>query len=207
MKIMWKNKLILKSFKLYYRYRGETMLLSEIITEADVRVVNAFSAAQKAQWLNEVNQEFFDIVKIPQIALFNAVAGVSAYLLSPSVRAKNIDKVMIGNMIYESALYGEIRAGHNQYTLDDDTQFIKFLTPPTLGGQAIVRYYRLPTTVFTSSNLNIQPDAPAEYHWIYILGLASRTAKAMDDVGKGNNITADYQNALLVAQQNYLKGA
>lgn len=183
------------------------MLLSEIITESDVRVVNAFASAQKAQWLNEVNQEFFDIVKIPQIALFNGVAGVNAYPLPPSVRAKNIDKVMIGNVVYESALYGDIRAGHNHYIVEDNTQFLSFLPAPTLGGQGIVRYYRLPTSVYTSSNLNVQPDAPAEYHWIYILGLASRTAKAMDDAAKGNNLAADYQNALLIAQQNYLRGA
>jgi hypothetical protein len=55
--------------------------LNDIITEADVRVSNTFSSAQKVSWLNEINNEFFDVVKIPAASLFTSIAGIAAYIL------------------------------------------------------------------------------------------------------------------------------
>jgi hypothetical protein len=182
--------------------------LTTIIADADLRVPNSFTSAQKVDWLNEINQEFFDIVKIPKTATFTTTDGTANYTLDTGIRAKNIDKVHVGKQLFLSFLYDDVPPGHNFYTFDDDTSKITLNpTPTVLGLSGIVKYFKIATTSFSSNALSASPDAPSEYHWIYVLGLCERMAKAMDDVVKGNNYGNDYRGNLLIAQQNYQKGA
>lgn len=183
-----------------------SLTLSQIIEEAEARTPSGFSVAQKVSWLNEVNLEFFDLVKIPVIHRFYAQAGVEEYILPSSVRSKNIDRVIFGTTSYDSLQYNVVAPGRNGWTLDDDNQRLTLMPAPFSPGEAIIRYYRMPESTFLSSNLNVKPDAPAEYHWIYILGLSERMAKAMDDVVKANNIGSDYRANLTIAQQNFQRG-
>lgn len=181
------------------------LTLEDIIAEADVRVVNSFSDAQKVTWLNEVNQEFFDVVKIPKTVSFTTINGTGEYTLNTDIRGKNIDLVHVGNGIFPSFLYDKVNPGTNYHTFNDDTHKITLSPTPSSVIAGIVRYHKIGITTFVSSGLTATPDAPAEYHWIYVLGLCERIAKAMDDLGKANNYANDYRNSLLIAQQNYKK--
>jgi hypothetical protein len=182
------------------------MKLSEIIAEADVRVPNSFTDAQKVMWLNEINNEFFDVVKIPRTATFSTTAGTATYVLANGIRAKNINKVHVGNGIYGSFLYGNVPPGQNYHLFDDTNSTLTLAPAPTVAAlQGIVKYYQVATTSFVSTALTVTPDAPAEYHWVYILGLCERIAKTIPDVSLANNYAADYQRNLVLAQQNYLK--
>ena len=49
------------------------------------------------------------------------------------------------------------------------------------------------------------PDAPPEYHWILVIGLCEKLAKATDDTTNPNNYGSDYKTSLTVAAQNYQK--
>lgn len=180
------------------------MDLQTIIDEADVRVPNAFSAAQKVDWLNEVNYEFFDIVKIPKSTSL-ALTGAVDYAVPTDVREKNVRKVVVGSTFYRSMTYEDITASFNYFTIDEVTNRIKLAPSPTTGNAVIV-YNQMGVTPFVSGTLTAQPVAPAEYHWIYVLGLSARVAKAMNDVGLANNYENDYKNNLSVAQQNYIRG-
>lgn len=181
------------------------MNLSTIIEEADIRVPNAFASDQKVDWLNEVNYEFFDIVKIPRAYTTSANGIANTFSMPTDAREKNIRKVVAGSTYYRSMIYEEITASFNYYTLDDTTQMLS-LNPKPPAGNLIVVYDKMGATPFVSSNLTTQPEAPPEYHWIYVLGLCARIAKAMNDVGLANNYENDYKNNLSVAQQNYLRG-
>lgn len=180
------------------------LTLTQIITEADIRMPNTFDSAQKCSWLNEINQEWFDIVKIPKIYQFTS-SGVGVYTLPSDVRHKNIDSVHIGTQMYVSALYENRLPGRNYWIYDDDEQELTVVSDLVPSQKGIVRYRAMPQNTFTSSDLGDNPDAPSEYHWIYILGLAERIAKAMDDIPKANNFAAEYQNNLAVAQANYAR--
>lgn len=181
------------------------MNVQTIMDEADVRVPNAFSTAQKIDWLNEVNYEFYDIVKMPRTAPLT-LDGVAAYQILPTdVREKNIRKVVVGSNYYRSMAYEEITAAYNYYIVDDSMHRL-YLYPRPAAGQAIVVYDLMGTTPFTTSQLTDTPTAPDEYHWIYVLGLAVRIAKAMNDVVLANNFDNDYKGNLSIAQQNYLRG-
>ncbi|WP_215727498.1 hypothetical protein, partial [Mycobacterium tuberculosis] len=78
--------------------------------------------------------------------------------------------------------------------------------PYQSGLQGIVRYYRIATTTFTSSNLNAVPDAPEEFHWTYVPALASYLANTQDDSSNAANYENMYKNAWAVAVQNYSNG-
>jgi hypothetical protein len=180
------------------------MDLQTIIDEADVRVPNAFSADQKVDWLNEVNYEFFDVVKIPKSTTI-FLTGAGNYSVPNDVREKNIRKVVVGSTYYRSMIYEDITASFNYFTVDETTNLITFVPSPSTGNAVIV-YNQMGVTPFVSGSLSVQPIAPTEYHWIYVLGLCARVAKAMNDVGLANNYESDYKNNLSVAQQNYIRG-
>lgn len=181
------------------------MNLQTIIDEADIRVPNAFSPEQKVDWLNEVNYEFFDIVKIPKSAVIAVDGAAATFTIPTDVREKNVRKVVLGSNYYRSIVYEEITAAFNYYTINEGTSQITF-NPKPPAGSAVLVYDSIGVTPFISTSLTVSPTAPVEYHWIYVLGLAVRIAKAMNDVVLANNYDNDYKGNLAIAQQNFLRG-
>lgn len=179
--------------------------LLEIILESDTLVPNAYSDADKASWLNAINQVFFSVVKIPKVANVNINSGESSITLHDGVRAKNIDLVQVGLTQYRSMMGEDVKPTNNYWIFDDETKQLTIHPAPFKNDVCIVRYHQIATTTFTSSNLNAVPDAPPEYHWIYTIGLCARIAKAQDDLAKANNYETDFRAALNVAAANYVK--
>lgn len=179
------------------------MNLQEILNEADVMVPNPYGVPDKVAWLNAINQEFFNVVKIPLLHVMASTAS-SEYTLPNTVRAKNINLVQVGMTNYRSILDEDVRPGQNSWSFDDTTFKLTLTPAPYQAGLPIrVRYHRTATSTFTSSALTVTPDAPLEYHWLYVVGLCSRVAKAMDDLAKANNYENDFRAGLNVASANY----
>lgn len=179
------------------------LTLNDIITEADLLVPNAFNTATKVGWLNEINTEFFEVVKIPNYALFNTIAATATYTLTGAIRGKNIARVQVGTTLYPSFLYEVVSPGTNYHLFNDSTLALTLESIPSSVLKGSVKYFITATTTFVSGTLTANPDAPTEYHWIYVLGLCAKIAKAIPDVTLSNNYTADYNANLMVAQQNY----
>lgn len=78
------------------------MNISEIIREADILVPNEVPTPDKVIWLNAINQDFFNVVKIPKIAWFTCTPTQGDYVMPQEVRQKNIDKIIIGMFQYLS---------------------------------------------------------------------------------------------------------
>lgn len=180
------------------------MNLQMIMDEADIRVPNAFPTDQKVDWLNEVNNEFFDVVKIPK-AYTASLTGTPTITVPTDVREKNIRKMVVGSNYYRSMIYEDITAAFNYYTLDEATNVLTFKPTPPTGQTAILVYDKISVTPFVVGSLTTEPEAPKEYHWLYILGLCVRIAKAMNDAGLANNYENDFKNNLAIAQQNFLR--
>ena len=181
------------------------MDLTAIIAEADIRVPNAFPTSTKIDWLNEVNWEFFDIVKIPKVTTVTTDGTATQYTVPTDLREKNVRKVVVGSNFYRSIIYEEITGVYNYYTIDETANKITFSPKPPAGTATIV-YDMMGVTPFVSSTLTATPVCPVEYHWIYVLGLCVRMAKAMNDTGLANNYENDYKGNLSIAQQNYVRG-
>lgn len=178
------------------------MNIRTIIDEANVRIPNSFSDAQKVNWLNECHNEFFDIVKIP-VTWVTACNGTNSFTAPANMREKNIRKVLVNTEYYRSINFEDIAATMNYFILDGG----KLILNPTPADKAslLVIYDKVPETTFSLTKLNNSPDAPEEYHWIYVIGLCSRIAKAQNDVTLANNYENDYKNALAIAQQNFIR--
>lgn len=180
------------------------MNLQQIIDEADVIVPNAYSSADKVAWLNAINQDFFTVVKIPRIIQIETKKGEPDYVLPHDVRAKNIDLVFVGIFTYTSILEGEPGSIDNVWSFDDETKTLSLVPVPYEDSIGIVRYHRIASSNFTSDDLTASPDAPEEYHWIYVPALCAQICKAMDDVEKAAMYENDYRAALNTVAQNYV---
>ncbi|SDW30490.1 hypothetical protein [Paenibacillus sp. PDC88] len=182
------------------------MNINEIISEADLLVPNEMAVADKIIWLNALNQDFFNVVKIPKITRFECISGQSDYALPADVRQKNIDLVMIGMFPYMSLDRGEVAPAQNAYTFDDTTRTLSLFPAPYDSLTGFLRYHRVATTTFVSSSLSVSPDAPEEYHWTFIPALSSMLANSQDDSVKAANYENQYKAAWNVAAQNYQAG-
>lgn len=185
------------------------MDLEAIIGDADTLIPSNYEDADKVIWLNEINHDFFEKVKIPLTVNFTTVKDQAAYSLNSNVRAKNIDYVKVGTSLYLNFFFENVSPGTNYHTFDEDTEKITLDPAPARSGvSGTVRYFKIATTTFVTANLDQQsPDAPTEYHWIYTLGLCQKIAEAMDDIAKATNYGNRYNAAIAVAQQNYGQGA
>lgn len=182
------------------------MNIGEIIAQADILVPNEVMMEEKAIWLNAINQDFFNVVKIPKTAWFSTVVSQSDYVLPDDIRQKNIDKVLVGMFQYQSLDRDNVTPAQNAYTFDDQTNKLSLFPAPYTDLQGFLRYHRIATTTFTAGNLQSIPDAPEEYHWTYIPALAAYLAHTQDDSVKAANYESQYKAAWNVAAQNYQAG-
>lgn len=183
------------------------LTIQQIITEADILVPNVLAAADKVTQLNAINNDFFNVVKIPQLTQFSAVSGQPDYPLPADVRAKNIDLVEVGLLNYRDLLSEDVTPTQITFSFDDTTNKLTLSPAPYQNGlQGIVRYRRYAATTFTSGNLDAAPDAPSEYHWTYVPALAAWIAQTQDDAAKATMYESQYKVAWNVAVQNYQKG-
>ncbi len=181
------------------------LTIQQIFDEVDTLIPNPFDNAKKLTWVNELNREFFEVVKIPIVYEFQTVSETSSYDLPADVRSNRISRVQMDSTLYNSMQYEETKPGHNYWSFNDVTKKINLFPKPSISGKtAIVRYQKISSSTYVTATLTSQsPDAPEEYHWAYVLGMCERVAKAMNDVSLANNYGSDYKNLLALAQQNY----
>lgn len=182
------------------------LTIQQIIDEADAIVPNEIALAMKVSWLNNPNSDFFNVVKIPKIARFNTVKDQATYTLPSDVRGKNIDLVNVGLLTHQDLDTDSVKPLQNFFTYDDSTKTLTLNPVPYDNGlSGIVRYHKIATTTFLSSNMNAVPDAPEEYHWTFVPALCEYICLAMNDP-KASTFAAQYTSAWNVAAQNYQRG-
>lgn len=182
------------------------LTLQQIIDEANAIVPNEFDVPTQVLWINNINNEFFNVVKIPKIASFTTTKDLATYTMTADVRMKNIDIVMTGLLQYRSLDEDNVVPTQNWYDFDDTTNLLTLNPAPYQNDiTGILRYHRIATTTYTSSNLSAVPDAPDEYNWTYVAALCEYICLAMDDP-KAASFNAQKTTAWSVAVQNYQSG-
>lgn len=182
------------------------LTLQQIIDEADILVPNTVDLPDKINRLNEINADFFNVVKIPKIGRFVGTVGQADYTLPADVREKNIDLVECGLLQYRNLMSERVSPTDNNWSYDDSSKVLTISPAPYQNGlPGIVRYHRLATTTFLVSNLDAVPDAPEEYHGTYVPALCSFLALTQEDASKAAIYEAQYKSAWNVASQNYQK--
>jgi hypothetical protein len=182
------------------------LTLQQIITEADILIPNLLTGPEKVAQLNSINNDFFNVVKIPKLASFTGIKGQAVYVLPTDIRAKNIDYVKLGLLTYLDLQSDNVNPTQNVFSFDDASSTLT-LSPAAYGAvQGVVRYHRIAVTIFTSASLSAVPDAPAEYHWSYVPALAAWIALTQDELTKAATFEAQYKSAWNAASQNYQQG-
>lgn len=183
------------------------LTLQQIIDETATLVPNEVPVGDQIVWLNAINNDFFNVVKIPRIARFTTVQGQSNYVMSNEVQDRNIDLVHVGVLKYRSLDEDDVNPLQNAFSFDDLTHTLTLSPAPYLGGLAgVLRYRRIATTIFTSSNLSAVPDAPDAFQWTYIPALAAYLANTQNDSVKAANYENQVKTAWNMAAQNYVNG-
>lgn len=176
------------------------MKLEEVLDGVNVRIKNNYTTSQKILWLNEVHCEFYDFVKMPGVHMANVSSG--GFTVPENAREKDISTLMVNSDRYESLAFAkDFNTKKNYYLIADGK--ITLEPPPPNGSKVFMKYHKAPTKSYATNELSIELEQPVEYHWVYILGIAARVAKAQGDVTLANNLDADYKNGLRMAQQNY----
>lgn len=182
------------------------MNLQEVINEANLLVPSGYTDADKVAWLNAINREFFDVVKVPKTEFFSAYSASSTYTMTQQIKEKDIDKLMIGHLKYRSLNYDDVQPGQNWFTFEDTTRGLVISPTPSKSVTGLLRYRLAAVNTYFVETIGTQtPDAPTEYHWIYALGLAEYIAKANEEDAKAANYGGQYRSALQVAAQNFQK--
>lgn len=180
------------------------LTLQNIIDEAATLVPNEVPVADQVVWLNAINQDFFNIVKIPQVALFTGVRDQGDYVLSANIREKNVDIVMCGVLKYRDFQVEDASPLQNTYAFDDSTHTLTLNPAPYNNGlRGLLRYRRIATTTFTSGDLDVTPDCPEEYQWTYIPALAAYLADTQDDTESATKYENQYKAAWNKAAVDY----
>lgn len=180
------------------------LTIKEILAEVDKLVPNPFAEKDKVVWLNEINKEFFEFVKIPKVHQFVTIAGKNNYTVPAEMKSQNVERVQVNHSLYESMQYEVVEPGHNFWILEDSVKELLLNPKPSISHMVgIVKYSKSAVQTFLPSNLTVTPEAPEEYHNTYVLGLCERVAKGMNDVTLANNYGSDYRSSISIAQQNY----
>ena len=133
------------------------MNIKDIIDQADILVPNEIGSADKVVWLNAINTDFFNTVKIPKFTTFLATADTE-YDLPADVRQKNIDYVQVGMLRYLDQDKGMSAPLQNGYQFNDvDRKLSLSPAPYEIGIQVTVRYRRIATTIFADGVLTSEP--------------------------------------------------
>jgi len=184
------------------------LTLQQILDESKtiMAIKDEYDNSTLIMWLNNINNDFFNVVKIPKVFRFMTSLNVAEYNMPSDMRLKNIDLVNVGYLHYRSLDEDDIRPLQNYYTYDDISRKMSLNPAPYENAQGVVRYRRIATTTFTSGNMNTSPDAPEEYQWTYVPALCCYIALAMDDAIRATNFENQYKSAWNAAAADYQGG-
>ena len=176
--------------------------VQEVINEADILVPNVLSNAQKVEQLNNITNEFYNNVKIPNSISFPMPTN-SAIVPANDIKEKDIEVVQIGFLNYrDNNKAGTFNTG-NRFTFDDNSKVLTVYPRYPKEEQCIIRYYKSKSKIYRTSLINEEIDAPVEFQQSFVSALAAWIALTQDDIAKSSVYESQYRSVWNAASQNY----
>lgn len=182
-------------------------ITQEILNDVDLRYRNTFTVSQKLVWMNEEQNELFEILEIDSPPVnFPLQTGVQFYPIPVGVEIDRIKTVSI--QVNDSSTTPDFRPlpfrmnDDNSYTYVSDLYYTIvggsfFIPNGTVNDRQIYIYMDSQPTVITTGNLNSEPSVPVRYQELLKLGLLKRIASARKDTLMRNNYDAEYQEKII----------
>lgn len=184
--------------------------IQQLLDDVSLRYRHSFTTAQVLVWMNEEQEELFQIFEIdsPPYA-FTLVADQYLYPIPDGV---DIDRIKVINVQVNDntdPTFEQLNFRRNDdyvdtwsstywYTIIEDNFFIHL---PSDSMYASTRYVYIycdsQPTVITSSNLSVEPSVPLRYQEILKLGTLERIAAARKDLDMKSNFYNDKQEKII----------
>lgn len=175
-----------------------------ILNDVDLRYRNTFTPAQKIVWMNEEQNDLFEVLEIDSPPInFPLQTDVQFYPIPTGVDIDRIKTVSI--QINDSADSPEFR--QLPFQMNDDNSYAGglyytivgksfFIPNGTVDDRQIYVYMDSGPTEITTGNLGSEPSVPVRYQELLKLGLLKRIAGARKDILMRNNYDAEYQEKI-----------
>lgn len=183
-------------FPPFFVERSETMLLKDILEEADLYVPNALSQEQKIRFINETQRKLYRDFPLAEAAhTFQTVPGTFYYAFPWNVTDEQVTAVFIGDKEYHYQTLEDTRKS-NVYTLLEGQLFVQPTPTDVLSGY--VQYKKRPTDLTINDLANEVPSFP-DYHELLVLGCAQKLAIVEKDFKAAGEFEVRYQNLVMDA--------
>lgn len=178
-----------------------------ILNDVNLRYRNTFTTDQKLVWMNEEQNELFEILEIDSPPInFPLQTNVQFYPIPLGVEVDRIKTVSI--QVNDTLTTPDFRQlpfrmnDDNSYTYVSDLYYTIvgesfFIPNGTVDDRQIYIYMDSQPTEITTGNLSSEPSVPVRYQELLKLGLLKRIASARKDTLMRNNYDAEYQEKII----------
>lgn len=175
----------------------------DILTDIDLRYRNTFTTSQKLVWMNEEQQELFQILEIDESPIsFPLQTDVYFYPIPTGVDIDRIKTMTIQVNDADDPDFVELpfRKNDNREIVGYTGYYFSivgetfFIPNGTVDDRQVYIYMDTQPTEITTSNLNQEPSVPVRYQELLKLGVLKRIAMARKDDRMYNNYLSDYES-------------
>lgn len=181
--------------------------IQQLLDDINLRYRNTFTPAQKIVWMNDVQNDLFEVLEIESVPYgFDTVKSQFIYPIDPEI---DIDRIKVMTIQVDDATtpsFEELpykRNDNNQYANEWDywyslveNNFYINIPGGAVNNRAVYIYLDSAATEISVDSLNIEPATPKRYQELLKLGTLKRIAAARKDTLMRNNYDAEYQEKL-----------
>lgn len=177
------------------------MKLSEVLQDIDLMIPNSLSHEIKIRWINQVQVQLFRDYPLDEAVYpFVTEVGKQLYPLPDDCPQDRIKMVTVND---SEIPYKELNedSGGTFWTILSGF----FMLHPVNASKDVHIYYKRRPTELTTSDLDIEPDFPRDYHELLVIGCAIRVARASQSLDYANQFEKDFSYLADKANENLTK--
>lgn len=180
--------------------------IQQLLDDINLRYRNTFTPAQKIVWMNDEQNELFEILEIDSVPYgFSTVVDQFLYPIDSEIDVDRIKQLTIQVNDTSPADFvdlpfkrttDEVNVEDYWYTLVERNFYVN-VPSGAVNDRAVYIYLDSQTIDIDSNLLNVEPAIPKRYQEILKFGVLKRIAAARKDVIMVNNFDATYQQMVL----------
>jgi hypothetical protein len=182
-------------------------IISALLTDINLRYRNTYTDAQKVVWMNEEQQELFEMFEIESVPYsFLTVANTKIYPIPSGVELEKIKVINIQINDNNPPEFQELPYKRNDdkqevyeweyfYTYVQNNLFIN-VPGQMVGYRNVYIYTDLADSAIDPLVLSVEPVTPVKFQEILKLGTLKRIAQARKDVIMANNYSAEHDQKI-----------
>lgn len=179
--------------------------IQSLLNDINLRYRNTFTTDQKVVWMNDEQNELFEILEIDSAPYgFNTIANQFLYPIDSGIDVDRIKQLTIQVNSSTPPSFEDLpfkRTTDNVdvsdywYTLIERNFYIN-VPSGAVNNRAVYIYLDSQPVPISATALTIEPSIPLRYQEIFKIGVLKRIAAARKDTLMRNNFDAEYQEKI-----------